>query len=188
VRIPVCVGSATRWIDGAEYPDLEHDPLAPFWQEDEYLRKTAAVRVADTWMMNYDRRKPGNVAVRGDRTHPEVYFLDFDQAFLAKQSPRHHWIAADFTEGMLNDRELLSGFNGTGNVESETVQRREHFDWSVKRLGSVTDEDVKRAFRDIPVQWGIDQADRCVWTERLLARRKIVLEILKVYNLTNGST
>jgi hypothetical protein len=185
VRIPAGLGTATRWIDDAQYPNLEHHPLAPFWEEDKYLRITAAARVADTWMMNYDRRKRGNVAVRGTGADTEVFFLDFDQAFLAKESPRPHWIEAAFTYKMLNDRELLSGFSGTGKVKSETAQRCEHFDCSVNRLLSVSDEDVEQALRGIPDQWGIGQDDRRVWKERLLARRRIVLEILKASNLTN---
>jgi hypothetical protein len=186
VRIPAGLGTATRWVDDPWYPNLEHEPLDPFWEADQYLIRTAAVRVADTWMMNYDRRKRGNVAVSGNRAAPEVYFLDFDQAFLAKTAPRPHWIAADFKNEMLEDRELLSGFSGTGTVKSEKAQRCEHFDPSVQRLRSVTAAEVEQAVRDIPAQWGIGQSDRRVWAERLLARRKIVLEILKAYNLTNG--
>jgi hypothetical protein len=77
-------------------------------------------------------------------------------------------------------------FRGTGKVKSETAQRPEHFDPSAKRLHSVTDADVRQAVRDIPAEWGIGESDRRVWVERLLARRKIVLEIVKASNLTNG--
>jgi hypothetical protein len=185
VRIPGGLGTATRWIADARYPDLERDELELFWGQDKYLKAAAAMRVADTWTMNYDRRKPGNVAVRGQTVDPEVYFLDFDQAFLGKQSPRLHWITAGFTKEMLDDRELLSGFDGTGTVKSKTAQRPDHFDPSVRRLCSMTDAEVNQAVREIPAEWGLCESERCVWVERLLDRRKIVLEILGAYKPAN---
>jgi hypothetical protein len=184
VWIPTGLGTATLWIDGARYPDLEHEPLEPFWEEDEYLKRTAVARVADTWMMNYDRRKRGNVALRSSGDAPEVYFLDFDQAFLAKRPPRPHWIAPRFENEMLDDRELLSGFRGTGTIKSETAQRPEHFAPSLQRLHSVAAADIEQALRDIPDEWGIGELDRRVWTERLLARREIVVEILQDRSVT----
>ncbi len=185
VRIPAALGTATQWIYDAWYPDLKHAPLEPFWKKDQYLIGTAAVRVADTWMMNFDRPRCGNVAVAGNRAAPKVYFLDFDQAFLAKHTPncghgRPHWIAADFQDKMLNDPELLSDL-----FSRDEAQRREHFDAVVQRLRSVTVAEMERAIRDIPAQWGIGESDRRMWEERLWARRKIVLEILKAGNLTN---
>ncbi|HZY88646.1 MAG TPA: hypothetical protein VFE78_27735 [Gemmataceae bacterium] len=180
------VGTATRWIADATYPNLETDDLGPYWGEDKYLSATAAARVADTWMMNYDRRKVGNVAVQGGPDSPAVYFLDFDQAFLAKWPPRPHWIAPGFTKGMLEDRELLSGFTGQGQVNSERAQRPEHFDACVQRLRSVTEEEVEQAVRAIPDEWGVSESDRLVWAERLLTRREIVLQTLKAHGLTGG--
>lgn len=66
--IPAGLGIATQWIDGGCSPDLEHQALAPFWEQEPYLQATAAARVADTWIMNYDRRKLGNVIICGTPT------------------------------------------------------------------------------------------------------------------------
>ncbi len=189
MRIPAGLGTATRWIEAARCPDLEHEPLEPFWEEERYLIATAAARVADIWMMNYDRRKAGNVVVVGSGVAPEVYFLDFDQAFLAKEpaSPgrdRPHWISADFRREMLDDCELLSGFNGSGKVKSQAAQRHEHFDASVHRLRSLAAADVERAVRDIPAEWGISDSERRLWVDRLLARREIVLKVVEACGTT----
>jgi hypothetical protein len=47
----------------------------------------------------------------------------------------------------------------------------------------VTDAQVQETVRDIPAEWEIGESERRVWAERLLARRKIVLEILKADRL-----
>jgi hypothetical protein len=186
--IPAGLGTATRSIENVHYPDLERESLPTFWETEPYLVKAAAVRVADTWMMNYDRRKVGNVAVRMNQVCPEVYFLDFDQAFLGKEtapgSGRPHWIESQFKAYMLQDGELLSGFDGSGNVKSAAVQRAFHFLPSVQRLRSITNEELEFVIQEIPTEWGITTEDRRVWVKTLLERRRVVLRILAQYGLT----
>ncbi len=46
--IPAGLGTATRWIENAHYPDLRRESLPSFWETEPYLAKAAAVRVADT--------------------------------------------------------------------------------------------------------------------------------------------
>ena len=174
------------WIEDAEYPNLKDDELKQFWEQEHYLEATAAARIADTWIMNYDRQRVGNVALRGNSDCPQLYFLDFDQAFLAtdKGCGRPHWIEAAFENEILKDTELLSGFNGRGKFKCQAKQHREHFEPAVQLLCCVTDRQVQEAVRDIPAEWEIGESERRVWAERLLARRKIVLEILKADRLT----
>ena len=172
-QIPLGVGTATQWIDDhARWPDLEKDPPESFWVKDTYLEKAAAVRVADTWMMNYDRRKKGNVAICDGHAGPEVYFLDFEQAFLSPSEgggPRHHWVNPEFSDAMLQVRERLSGFLGESTAE--------HFRPSLQRLDSVTRMDIGEALRSMPPEWGISRSDQLLWTERLWTRGRIVTEI-----------
>lgn len=134
------IGTATRWLSGASFPDVEQEPLDAFWAEETYLTIAAGARILDTWVMNYDRRKVGNIAVSGDVPPPRVYFLDFDQAFLAKckkAGRRPHWISADFDRQMLEDSELLSGFDGAGTTRSASLQEPRHFRPSVERLRAI---------------------------------------------------
>ncbi len=137
--------------------------------------------------MNYDRHNVGNVTVQRNQARPEVYFLDFDQAFLGKatgpNSARLHWIESQFKAYMLQDGELLSGFDGSGDVKSAAVQRACHFLPSVQQLRSITNEELESVIRDIPSEWGITTEDRRIWVKTLLERRGIVLCILAKYGL-----
>ncbi len=186
--IPAGLGTATRWIENAYYPNLRGDSLPVFWETEPYLVKAAAVRVADTWLMNYDRFRLGNVAVRENQVCPEVYFLDFDQAFLSKAtaqgSTRFHWIESQFNECMVQDGELLSSFDGSGSVKSASVQRACHFAPTVQRLCSITNEELEFVIRDIPTDWGITTKDQQAWVKTLKDRRRVVLSILAQKGLT----
>lgn len=176
-------GSATgcSWIDDAVFPDLEHEPLDPFWSTEPYVILTATLRLADTWMMNYDRRKAGNVAVRCSPFQPEVFFLDFDQSFLAKQvkgGHRPHWICTDFEPRFLDDHELLSGFDGTGCTKNAFLQKEVHFRPALERLIAIQERQLVEITSEIPVEWGVSEAARKVWVDYLLRRRAIMEEII----------
>lgn len=130
---------ASKFLIDAHYPALEYDPLDKFWEEDNYLEIAATARVTDTWIMNFDRRKKGNIVLTGSSEHPQVWFLDSDQGFLAKEkSPPHgrrfHWFEEGFNPKCSDDPEVLSGFDGQGGVKCGSIERQEHFQNAINKM------------------------------------------------------
>lgn len=173
--VPGGLATACEWIEGARYPHLERGPIREFWTQERYLRIVATARVVDTWLMNFDRRKEGNIALRGDFSEPEVYFFDFDQAFLKRDSGdrwRPHWLDPEFRPGFLADEkaEVLSGFGGD---RSENAQRYEHFQPAVGTMIQTKEEELAEVLNELPCEWGIDDAKRRCWCHYLRLRREL---------------
>ena len=166
---------------------MERDPLDNFWEEEYYFKIVARVRAADTRVMNFGRRKRGNIALTGPSDRPQVWFIDFDQSFLSKANPvsheeRIHWSEEGFKREWLDDPEVLSKFDGKGGAKCGSLQRREHFQDTISRMQSITVEELERILDEIPPEWGTSEADRKRWLECLLKRRGIAVgNIFKGY-------
>lgn len=118
--IEVLSGPATacKWVEDVYHLDVEKAPLDEFWEKEYYLKIVATIRTLDTWIMNFDRRKDGNMVFTGPKEAPKIWILDFDKSFLEKyRSPncarRLHWSEEEFSKEALDDSEVLSGFDGT---------------------------------------------------------------------------
>jgi len=180
IEVRAGLATASKWLENALCPDIEKGRLDKFWEEDYYLEIVAHVRTADTWIMNFDRRKRGNVLLTGPLQSPHVWFLDFDQSFLAKEKcPIHgfrlHWSEEAFRREWLDDTEVLSGFDGTGDIRCESVQRFVHFKNVLVKLKNINDEELKEVLEEIPFEWNISKKARQQWLENFLHRRDVTI-------------
>ena len=180
IEVQAGFATACKWLEDARCPDLGREPLDKFWEEEHYLEIVARARTADTWIMNFDRRKAGNVILTGSWQAPQVWFLDFDQSFLSKgECPIHgfrlHWCEKAFRGEWLDDTEVLSGFDGTGNIKCESVQRLHHFKTVLERLKNISGEKMKEILQEIPSEWGISKEALQQWLNSLLHRRDITV-------------
>lgn len=179
-------GTASRWIDGASYPKLDKPPdwndssqsafpPEPFWRFNPYAELAAAIVVLDTWIMNFDRRKEGNLAIQGDPESPHVFCLDFDRAFTTKLSygGRHyHWSSDVFPREELYSREALSVFGEPRVCGDVSTTGRT----ALKRLASLSEQELRSVFNEVPLSWGISPRAIDLWHSRLIERRAILLE------------
>ena len=170
------LATACEYLESARYPNFECDELDGFWEQEEYLVITATGRIADTWIMNYDRRKKGNLALTGEATAPHLWFLDFDQSFLSKKPSQLHWIDRNFDEEWLNDDEVLSGFSGRGGARSESIQRASHFQPAIDRMMSIGEAELQLILDEIPAEWDISDSSREQWLKYFLLRRNVAAQ------------
>jgi hypothetical protein len=180
IEVQAGFATACKWLDNGRCPDLEKEPLGKFWEEEHYLEIVARARTADTWIRNFDRKKVGNVILTGSLQAPQVWFLDFDQSFLAKgMCPIHgfriHWCEKAFKSEWLDDTEVLSGFDGTGSTKCESVQRLHHFKPVLERLKNISDERLKKILQEIPSEWSIPKKALQQWLNGLLHRRSMTI-------------
>lgn len=181
-EIEIRAGPATacKWLKDACYPKVRGGPLNEFWKEEYYLEIVARARATDTWIMNFDRPNNGNIILTGFHKNPKVFFIDFDQSFLAEykcpiQGDRLHWSEEAFRTEWLDDPEVLSGFDGTGDIRCGAIQRFDHFKNVLVKLESISDEELVEVLEEIPFEWDISEMARQQWLNSFLYRRDITI-------------
>lgn len=184
IEIQAGFATACKWLEDAHYPDLRGEPLDNFWKEKHYLEIASRARTVDTWIMNFDRMRKGNVIFTGSPQAPQVWFLDFDQSFLANEKcqihgDRLHWSEQAFRKEWLDDTELLSGFDGKGDVKCESIQLFDHFKDVLVKMESISEEELKEVLQEIPLEWDISEKARQQWLNSLLYRRDITFRNIK---------
>ena len=178
IEIQASPATACKWLKDACYPEVRGEPLNEFWKEEYYLEIVARVRATDTWIMNFDRPRKGNIILTGFHKSPNVFFIDFDQSFLAKyECPIHrlHWSEEVFRREWLDDPEVLSGFDGTGDIKCKSVQRLDHFKNVVVKMGNISDQELNEILEEIPFEWEISVEARQRWLKSFLYRRNITI-------------
>jgi len=184
LRILKGPATACKLIQEARSPDLDKDSLDEFWEAPYYLDIVARARTADTWTMNFDRRKKGNVLLTGSQQAPQVWFVDFDQSFLSKNASqvhgyRLHWTEEEFRSEWLKDEEVLSGFDGKGGAKCESAMHSGHFQNVLMDAEGIADEKLERLLSQIPIEWEISEKGRKRWLCSFLQRRGIVIRNIR---------
>lgn len=179
------VGVATEWAEADIRVNLRDCATTspPMARSTKVLTALAAIRVADTWTMNWDRWNGKNVLVRL-ACDAGFSFIDFDQAFLSKASwaegkPRLHWLDGGFDDAWLSDRELLSGVAGI-----EGRQQAPHYADARRLLEGMSESALQVVLATVPEEWlgaawpsarPDDLRER--WEDMLGSRRRVVLDV-----------
>ncbi len=148
------------------------------WPEDvgvtnDVLSTMAGIRVLDTLVMNFDRRKEGHLLLTDDGP----VFIDFDKAFIAKadqSEDRPHWSAACFQCGWLACDEILSGVRGL-----EEHQNFCHFQSYISAAEQLDCAFIEAICEDVNRYWAVGPDAVSRWQAAFWKRHSNVVAKLK---------